>query len=286
MAHRFFRVLYYSTILVLSPLAFTHAQTQASCTFKLFKPAQISDGINDWGTTVGSLNGKAAIRYSGGSISSFLPPGAVGAKFLARNNSGVTVGQYTDKSGNGHSFMLRGSVFSPIVDLKGLPNTTNVFGINKWNSAVGYYADNAATLHGFKRYPNGRFVDLDFPFVRVPNLGQFMNPVAINDSGVVVGSYDEDMSAPIVHGFIYRNKQWAKLDVPNNIKTYPVGISNAGMILIQTDFGAFLYVNGKFKTINVPGSTQTVVHGMAPGGLIAGVADFTASSSGFVATCH
>lgn len=87
-------------------------------------------------------------------------------------------------------------------------------------------------MHGFKRYNNGRFVDLDYPFVKVPNLGQFTNPTAINDNGVVVGSYNDDMSAPLVHGFIYHNGQWATLDVPNSLRTYPVGISNAGTIAI------------------------------------------------------
>lgn len=282
MSHRFSRFLLNVAVFVLSLVSFTAAQTQASCTFKLFKPSQISNGVNDWGTTVGTSNRKAAIRYTGGGISYFLPSGAVSADFFARNDSGVTVGQYADASGNGHSFMLTGSTLTLIVDRKGLPNTTNVLGINKWNSTVGYYTDSTATFHGFKRYSDGRFVDLDFPFVKVPNLGQATTPAAINDSGVVVGSYSDDLSTPVAHGFIYHNGQWAQLDVPNAIQTFLVGISNSGVIVAFSDLGSFLYMNGKFKAINVPNAMFTQVTGMAPGGLITGRAD----SSGFVASCH
>lgn len=92
MSHHCFRLLSFSAVVVLWSVLFTDAQTQASRTFKLFKPAQISNGINDWGTTVGTLNGKAAVRYSGGGVSYFLPSGAIGADFFARNNIGVTLG--------------------------------------------------------------------------------------------------------------------------------------------------------------------------------------------------
>jgi hypothetical protein len=282
MSDRFPSFFFCVSVLALSSASFTDAQTQASCTFKLFQPSQVSNGVNDWGTTVGTLNGKAAIRYAGGGISFFLPSGAVSADFFARNNNGVTVGEYADASHNGHSFMLAGPTLTPIVDPKGLPHTTNVLGINKWNSTVGYYNDNTATFHGFKRFSSGGFVDLDFPFVRVPNLGQATTPAAINDSGVVVGSYSDDLSTPEAHGFIYHNGQWAQLDVPNAIQTYLVGISNAGVIVAFSDLGSFLYVNGKFKSINVPNAMSTQVHNIAPGGMITGQAD----ASGFVATCH
>jgi hypothetical protein len=100
---------------------------------------------------------------------------------------------------------------------------------------------------------------------------------------VVVGSYDDDLSAPIVHGFIYHSGQWATLDAPNSLRTYLVGISNTGVIVAYTDYGAsFLYSNGTFRLINVPNSVSTTVDGIAPGGLIVG----HTQSEGFTATCH
>ena len=99
MSTRFFRLLSYAAVLVLAHVSFSDAQTQASCTFKLFKPTEISFGVNDWAPRLEHRNGKAPIRYAGGGIIYFLPPGAtVEAAFLARNNSGVTVGSYVDAS--------------------------------------------------------------------------------------------------------------------------------------------------------------------------------------------
>ena len=288
MSYRFVRFLSYVTILVLSSVAFNHAQTQASCTFKVFKPA-VSSGVNDYGTTVGGLNGKAAIRYANGGITYFMPSGAVDANFTARNNSSVTVGSYIDTLDNVYSFMLKGTTVTPIRDPKSLsPSTTWVSGINKWNSIVGNYADPKYPpyhYHGFKRYSDGRYVDLDYPFVKVPNVTQYTYPAAINDNGVVVGSYSRGGTTE--HGFIYHNGQWATLDVPNSATTTPAGITNGGAIAISTDkMGSFLYVNGKFKTIKVPNSTSTHVNGMSAAGLITGYTTIGAVAYGFVGLCH
>ncbi len=260
------------------------AQTKASCTFNFFKPSGISRGVNDWGTTVGAVKFKAAIRYVGGGIVYYLPPGALVSSFVGRNNKGVTIGEYGDAAGNRHEFMLKGSTFTEIVIPKAVPNNTTVFGINKWNSTVGWYmGSDPTTAHGFKRYSNGGFIKLDYPFTKIPGLGQATYPSAINDSGVVVGSYDEDTEGPEVHGFIYHNGQWATLDAPNALRTYLVGISNAGVIVAQTDYGAsFLYSNGTFKLINVPNSDSTTVEEISPGGLIVG----HTLSQGFTAICH
>ena len=271
-------------LLLAMPFA-AQAQTKASCTFSLFKPAGISRGVNDWGTTVGAVKFKAAIRYVGGGIIYYSAPGAVTNSFVGRNNKGVTIGEYGDAAGNRHEFILNGSTFTKIVLAKALLNSTTVFGINKWNSTVGWYtgSDDPSTAHGFKRFSNGGFIKLDYPFTKVPGLGQATYPSAINDSGVIVGSYDDAVEAPGVHGFIYRNAQWATLDAPKALNTYLVGISNAGVIVAQTDYGAsFLYSNGSFKLINVPNSASTTVEGISPHGLIVG----HTLSQAFTATCH
>jgi hypothetical protein len=273
-------------ILLLQPAApRAQAQTQASCKFKLFKPkisgGVISGGVNDWGTVVGSLNGKAAIRYANGVISYYSPPGASSSLFSARNNSGVTVGNYWDAKGNEHAFMLRGSTLTPIVHPKAVAYTTSVRGVNRWNTIVGSYTDSSGTVHGFKRYSNGSIMDLDDPAntLSIPH-GTF--PLAINDSGVVVGSYSADLSATGLLGFVYHNGKWATLNAGDQY-TLLYGISNAGVIVAFTGGQSYLYANGTFKLINVPNSVMTEVDGMAPGGLISGR---TAYLYGFTATCH
>jgi len=266
------------------------AQVQASCTFHLFKlptsPGLFPRGVNDWGTIVGDADFgggpphkfEAFIRFSGGGVSYFLPAGALSSVFFARNNLGVAVGSYTDASKHGHSFILQGSTLIPVVDPKAIPNSTLVFGINRWNSTVGFYIDSAVNgiQHGFKRFSNGNFLDLDYPGA------QATSPAGINDRGVVVGSYSNDPSGPVVHGFIYHNGSWATLDVPNSIVSGIVGISNAGVMVAATDHGSFLYENGKFKLIKVPNSVFTNVTGISPDGLIVG----TTATSGFLAACH
>ena len=266
---------------LLAMASVAQAQTQASCTFTLFKP-QISSGVNDWGTTVGSLGGKAAIRYAGGAVSYYLPPGALGSSFFARNDSGVTTGSYTDASGNQHAFMLKGSTLTQIVDPKAVSFGTFVSGINRWNSTVGSYLDSRinGSFHGFKRYSNGSFIDLDYPVADL-SLPHGTSPAGINDSGVIVGSYAADFSVNSQRGFIYHNGQWATVDAGDQY-TFLNGIGNAGVIVAFTGAQSFLYANGTFKLINVPNSVMTEVDGMAPGGLISG----RTLLYGFTATCH
>jgi hypothetical protein len=282
----------------------TEAQTQASCTFKLFllnsadpnNPAGYVGGVNDWGTVVGvadfGTSSRAFTRYSGGAVSYWLPSGAVFSGFAARNNNGVTAGSYTDSSGQVHAFLLKGSTVTPVIDPKAASGSTVIYGINNWNSAVGTYFDTNGKHHSFKRYSNGSFIDLpNYPYA-ISHWGSSTSAAAINDSGVIVGSYEDGTlirsGTPSVQGFIYRNGQWATLDYPdpNTTQTSLVGISNAGVIVGSADFGSFLYAHGTFKLIQVPNSTYTYVRGIAAGGLISGYAVLSDGLHGFTAMCQ
>lgn len=288
--------------LLITPTA--GSQTQASCSFKLFllnladpnNPVGYVQGANDWGTVVGiadfGTSTKAFTHYSGGGLSYWRPSGAVSSGFIARNNNGVSAGWYTDSSGQSHAFLLKGSTFTPIVDPKAVSGSTVIHGINNWNSAVGTYSSADGKGHSFKRYSNGNFTDLpEYPYA-ISHWGHSTTAMAINDSGVIVGSYADGTlirsGTKHVEGFIYRNGQWATLDYPdpNTTQTSLVGISNAGMIVGFADFGPFLYANSTFKLIQVPNATYTYVYGIAPGGLISGYAVLTDGLHGFTATCR
>ena len=290
----------------LSAIPLTQAQVQqAACTFNYFllnpadpnNPSVYVQGVNDWGTVVGiadfGTTTKAFAHYPGGSQSYWLPSGAVSSWFVARNNKGVTAGGYTDSSGQPHTFLLKGSSVTQIVDPKALPGSTVIHGINNWNSAVGVYSGSDGKGHSFKRYSNGSFIDLpEYPYA-VSHWGHSTTAAAINDSGVIVGYYADGTlirsGTKYVQGFIYRSGQWATLDYPdpNTTQTWLVGISNAGVIVGYADFGPFLYANGTFKLIQAPNATFTYVYGIAPGGgLIAGHAVFSDGIHGFTATCH
>ena len=291
---------------VLLALATTvEAQTQASCVFKIFQldtdtsnTSSSLGGVNDFGTVVGSrffLHGniQGLIRYSSGGITYFNAPNGTNTNFTDRNDSGVSTGYYFNQnSGREEGFLLNGSRFTSI-SRSGSP--TFVYGINKWNTAVGAYAFGAyPSFHGFKRYNNGGFAAINYPGA----LGT--SPAGINDSGTVVGSYFlSSQQDPFYsqHGFIYHNGQWATLDYPDGtVWTELNGISNAGVIIgntisntggIQTIQTAFIYEDGVFKTISVPNEPLTQVTGISARlGLISGVAlDFSGATEGFTATC-
>lgn len=277
-----------------------HGQAVASCTFKLFQvptgtPFQ-ANGVNDYSTVVGQVSppagssdpAKAFIHYSGGGNSYFSAPNAATTSMLARNNSGVTVGFYSTQGSTSNiskGFILQGSTFTSFAH----PNAvwgTQMTGINKYKSVVGWYLDSGEIAHGFKRYSNGGLAAINYPGA------QSTYAIGINDSGTIVGFYTN----PDEHGFIYHNGQWATLDYPNTTGTELYGISNSGVI-IGLDHSleqgrAFLYENGTFKVIDVPDSYYTHALGISPGGIITGNARLNASNSnngvldGFTGKCN
>jgi hypothetical protein len=280
-----------SVFLVLASSA-AQAQSQAACTFKLFQlnssnnPSFQANGVNDYGTVVGQAlfsPPKGFIRYAGGGVSYFAAPNSATTSFLARNDGGVNVGFYSTQGANSNiskGFILQGSTFTSFVHPKAVWGT-ELTGINKYNSAVGWYLDSSEFAHGFKRFSNGGLAAINFPGA------QSTFAIGINDSGTIAGFY----SNPNEHGFIYHNGQWATVDYPNTSGTEVYGISNGGVV-IGLDHSleqgrAFMFANGTFKVISVPNSFYTHALGIAPNGLITGMVVLNGSStaSGFTATC-
>lgn len=277
--------------LLVTTSAMMWAQTQASCSFNIFQLPSDQDqvyGSNDYKTVVGkavfSSNPveKGFIRYSNGSVSYYLVPNSFVSYFTWRNNNGTNIGVYTTPNADtvAKGFMLSGSTFTSIVH----PNSvwgTNLTGINKYNSIVGWYLDSNENVHGFKRYSNGSFTALNYP----ASNGGNTTPNGINDAGTIVGSYDGG-------GFIYHSGSWATLNYPEGT-TQLKGVSNAGVIVgvsSATEQGvSFLYANGTFKVINVANSFSTAVSGISADGLISGMTNLNGNQTGwrgFTATCH
>ena len=272
------------------------AQTQASCSFTLFTlPNTIASGdfalgINSFSTVVGQLENvdqttDGFIRYSGGHLNFFAPNARTA--LTARNDVGNSVGtEYTPPKPV--SFMLHGSSgVTSIIHPKAVQGTF-VTGINKFNRVVGYYLDANNVAHGFKYFSNGSFMTLNFPS---PNI-QTTVPVAINDSGTIVGYYTDLYGS---HGFIYSGGKWASVEYPNAAigSTILNGISDSNTIIgFHNNSGlgvSFLYKNGTFKVISyskAAGGTYST--GMAANGLITGnlyLASNNGSPRQFIATC-
>lgn len=277
---------------LLSSIPFCQAQSQASCTFTRFNvsPNATPIGINSFSTVVGRLtstNGSTAkgfIRYSGGGVNYYSAPNVTYSFFTARSDAGVAVGIYGNPGGTFEGFMLNGSTFTPIVDPNsGAPYGTRTTGINKWNTIVGYYATSTGTYHGFRRYSNGSYGDLNYPG------GQFTQPNGINNSGMVAGSYSNSTGE---HGFVYYKGQWATVDYPgSNGTTQALGISDAGVILAVTTanepYTYFLDESGTFKVISDSSSSSFEVDGIGPSGLIIGSESLpNGSTNQFIARCN
>ena len=298
------RLIVYALLGCLLDGSIAHAQVQkASCTFKLinttssdpYHPYCGGVAINDWGTVVGQAwysgvptppppppYSAACARYSNGNTQYYAPPGAVSSMMLGRNNKAVSVGQSSDGAPTyaEHSYILQGSTFTFINHPKAIPSGTFAYGINKFNSVVGWYIDKTTGRYlGFKRHSDGTYVDLVYPYRGVQTY-----PRAINDNGMVVGYYFGGPTGG-THGFLFHKWQWATLDYPNGVGTNLLGISNSGVI-VGIDVKPFIYANGTFKYIAVPSALSTTVSGISPGGVLIGGADFGDHSSGFTAVCQ
>ena len=276
-------------LLILAFSLSAHAQSTASCSFRLFPlnwPNSVNS-VNNWGTVVGQVStssqmppyGDGFIRYSNGSINYFSPQGSIGTWLNARNDAGRTVGWYFDSTKTDHGFLLQGSTMTPITDSDAdpVPTSTRPTGINKWNTIVGQYVSKkyGNFWEGFKRYSDGSIVAIVYPGPR-PTY-----PNAINDSGTVVGFYyDANYNR---YGFIWNNGQWASLG------SELLGISDTNIVLgIGSPDGTtfFLYKKGNFEDLpSVPNSSSTNYDGISPNGLITGRETDSAGQHGFVATC-
>jgi probable HAF family extracellular repeat protein len=84
-------------------------------------------------------------------------------------------------------------------------------------------------------YQNGVFTNIDVPGAH------FSQPTAINNKGVVAGSYAT--SNGIGHGFLYKDGKFTTVDYPDTIDTGLFGINDKGVIV-----GFRAAPHGQFKT--------------------------------------
>lgn len=134
-----------------------------------------------------------------------------------------------------------------------LPNT-NAAGINDLGIIVGSYThppstDNRSAFED----SNGSFSTIDFPGGID---GSFAD--GINNSGVVVGFYNDDV---LFHGYTLANGNYSTFDFPGaNVSTFPSVINNHGVIVgsYQNEDGSFhgFIYNGSFSTFECPTSGQ------------------------------
>ncbi|MFZ0422007.1 MAG: hypothetical protein WAL80_03930 [Xanthobacteraceae bacterium] len=164
-------------------------------------------GLNDSGVAIGHYFDGAGhgFVFAGGATQTLDDPlGTSGNQPVAINDSGAIVGIYTGTDGGYHSYIYTGSLatidpgaFATLDDPNAvgigganLNNGTQVSAINGLGEIAGYYWDTAGISHGFVY--NGSLAAIDpngFTTIDDPNAVNGTEVVAVNDAGVVVGSY-------------------------------------------------------------------------------------------------
>jgi uncharacterized membrane protein len=196
-------------------------------------------GVNDRGQVVGSWVGKdAAVNpdtgetgpvhgfvWKNGRYRKFDVPGSTTTAAYEINNRGQIVGNYTDRDGAQHGYVLhRGRVTT--VDhprAAQAPNLsgTKVIGIDDRGRLVGAYGDDAGLIHAWT-FKHGRFTDLE------PPGGVQMAANQINERGQIVGVYLD--ARPKLVSFLYERGRYTKIEAPNRCDTAAYGLNDRGQI--------------------------------------------------------
>jgi len=162
------------------------------------------------------------------SYRTFENPGATVTLVFGLNTRGELVGGDNSIPGR-HAFLLNHESLISL-DASGTLGTHLSFarGVNDQGDVVGAYFDDDGNEHGFL-LKKDVLTTIDVPFSG--SVGTQLN--AINNSGVIVGTWVDD--AFTAHGFVYQNGNFAHLDYPGALDTFPSGISARGEIVGNWD---------------------------------------------------
>jgi hypothetical protein len=162
-------------------------------------------------------------------------PGAIQTIPGGINNAGVMVGQYEDKGGVFHGYILNGATLTTVDDPKG--TSTSVNGIQyKGMSVVGSYISTSRGASVGFTYQGGVFTDVPGPQGAIAS-----SAFGINDSGVIVGSYTN--ASMVTQGFVLEGTTYTILDAPSSSATSVNGVNDSGIGV----------VNGLYDDSDIPG---------------------------------
>ena len=247
-------------------------------------------GINNAGQIIGdyydSQNVSHAFLSTGVDFTLLSDPDVPGSSYYyasAINNSGQVAGDFW--TGSVYDSFIYNSNDGSYDTLTGPVGTdgTIAYGISDTGQVVGYSyvavpgASNSWSDQGFiySGGANGTYTTLNDQ-----NAGAGSNqgtvPIAINNSGEVVGYYYDSNGA--YHGFLYSNGGFTELDYPEaDAQTAPYAINNAGEVVGYFNNGSnvegFIYsggANGTWTALNVPGASNTYAYGINNEGQVLG----------------
>jgi uncharacterized membrane protein len=211
-------------------------------------------------------------------------PGAVSTQVTGINDSGQTVGYYSDTR-QFHGF-LNGSAGLTTFDPPGSVGTQPL-GINNAGGIVGSFFPTitASIVRGFL-YDQGSFTTINAPVASPGSLGVVL-ATGINSAGQIVGYFNNTQA------FLDDRGTFTLINVPGTIGIQPAAINDAGQIVgtyyastgpqnMSPSPQAFLYDHGTFTAIDLPGGRGTQATGINNVGQIVGYSVIDNRYQGFV----
>jgi uncharacterized membrane protein len=155
------------------------------------------------------------------------------------NNDGDITGRHFDNAGNESGFILKDGQFHNVF-FPGSCSTDVWSAMDNEQVLVGDICTNSDNgIHGYIRIKPGNFRTIDFPGASAPCTAVRW----INERGDMVGVYANSPSECDnfqTHGFVLRNGEYTKIDVPGSIITGVFGINDDGQMV-----GQYTDKNGK-----------------------------------------
>jgi Cu/Zn superoxide dismutase len=232
--------------------------------------------------------------YGQGSYVNENYPGSVQTQVTGLNNSGVTVGFYSDQNNanqvnNNFGFFEKNGRFTAVNFPTGdnaSPPVNQLLGVNDAGIAVGFYTDAQGNNHGYTyNIHAGRFT-----VVQAPDGGS-LTAAAINDSGDVAGFYNT--AAGVTDGFVTDGGRFTDLAFPGASSTMALGVNDFGEVVGSYTTGSgdsamthgFTWTRGDFTTVDDPnGIGATTVNGVNDhGDLVGFYTDSAGNTDGFLA---
>jgi len=258
-------------------------------------------GINDNGTIAGYFGSGAAghpnqgyLLREGGYVSENYP-GSVQTQVTGLNNSGITVGFFSDQNNanqvnDNFGFFARDGRFTRVnfpTASNATPPVNQLLGVNDRGIAVGFYTDAQGVNHGYTY--NIRTGEFDA--VQAPG-GGGLTAAAISDSGQIAGFYATASGA--TDGFVTSGGHFTDLAFPGASQTMALGVNDAGEVVGTYTAGTgnsaethgFTWTfRGGFVTVDDPnGVGATTVNGVNDhGDLVGFYTDSAGNTDGFLA---
>jgi hypothetical protein len=221
--------------------------------------------------------GIAAFGHSavaGAAIITFEVPGSYDTEPWSMNTQGTVTGFYQDGPGYTEHGFLR-TTDGTITSFDTSYGSTVPTGINNHGAITGQSQISKHRYQGFIRSPDGTIATFAF--------GSATDPTAINDKGIITGSYYRDKKW---RGFVRKADGSMKSFQPTDaVDTSPTAINDTGVIAgfyYSTAYHGFVRAKGTITSFDPPGSTATLSVGINKNGVIVGWYNDSKAGHGFM----